>query len=72
MSMWYLSLIVPACPMIVGLVEIWKRKTGFSQKSNIRRLVKNSKIKQRSKRKSYAIAGCDMSKISCSERVTQR
>lgn len=70
MSMWYLSLIVPACPMIVGLVEIWKRKTRYSQKSNIRRLIKNSKIS--SKRKSYAIAGCDMSKISCAGRVKQR
>lgn len=70
MSMWYLSLIVPACPMIVGLVEIWKRKTRYSQKSNIRRLIKNSKVS--SKRKSYAIAGCDMSKISCGGRLNQR
>ncbi len=70
MSMWYLSLIVPACPMIVGLVEIWKKKTRYSQKSNIRRLLKNSKVS--SKRKSYAIAGCDMSKISCAGRVTQK
>lgn len=68
--MWYLSIIVPACPMIVGLVEIWKRKTRYSQKSNIRRLVKNSKVY--SKRKSYAIAGCDMSKFSCGGRVTQK
>lgn len=69
MSMWYLSLIVPACPLIVGLVEIWKRKTRYSQKSNIRRLIKNSKVS--SKRKSYAIAGCDMNKISYGGRDNQ-